>query len=49
VTPGGHEPIVGQADAERELALPTDQLLKTMVFRADDSTVLADLSCKPGC
>jgi len=28
-----HQPIVGQADAEQLLGLPTGQLLKTMVFR----------------
>lgn len=26
-----HVPIIGQADVERELGLPVDQLLKTMV------------------
>jgi hypothetical protein len=25
-----HAPIIGQADAERELGLPADQMLKTM-------------------
>jgi Cys-tRNA(Pro)/Cys-tRNA(Cys) deacylase len=38
-----HVPIVGQADVERELGLPVDQLLKTMVFRAGDQTVLVAL------
>jgi Cys-tRNA(Pro)/Cys-tRNA(Cys) deacylase len=38
-----HVPIIGQADVERELGLPADQLLKTMVFRTDDATVLVAL------
>lgn len=38
-----HVPIIGQADVERELGLPVDQLLKTMVFRAGDKTVLVAL------
>lgn len=38
-----HVPIVGRDDAERELGLPVDQLLKTMVFRAGETMVLAAL------
>ena len=38
-----HVPIIGQADVERELGLPADQLLKTMVFRTNDTTVLVAL------
>jgi Cys-tRNA(Pro)/Cys-tRNA(Cys) deacylase len=38
-----HVPILGQADVERELDLPVDQLLKTMVFRAGATTVLVAL------
>jgi len=41
-----HAPIIGQADAERELALPADQMLKTMVFRAGEMTVLAALPAR---
>jgi Cys-tRNA(Pro)/Cys-tRNA(Cys) deacylase len=38
-----HVPIVGRDDAERELGLPTERLLKTMVFRAGETVVLAAL------
>lgn len=38
-----HVPIVGQEDVERELGLPVDQLLKTMVFRAGETMILAAL------
>jgi Cys-tRNA(Pro)/Cys-tRNA(Cys) deacylase len=38
-----HVPIIGRDDAERELGLPTERLLKTMVFRAGDTMVLAAL------
>ncbi|MFF1281508.1 YbaK/EbsC family protein [Streptomyces sp. NPDC058299] len=39
-----HVPIVGRQDAETELGLATEQLLKTMVFRtADGGFVLAAL------
>lgn len=38
-----HVPILGQADVERELGLPVDRLLKTMVFRAGETIVLAAL------
>jgi Cys-tRNA(Pro)/Cys-tRNA(Cys) deacylase len=35
-----HVPIVGRQDAEEQLGLPTDRLLKTMVFRAADGTFI---------
>jgi Cys-tRNA(Pro)/Cys-tRNA(Cys) deacylase len=38
-----HAPIIGHASAERELGLPADQMLKTMVFRAGAATVLVAL------
>ncbi len=38
-----HVPIIGRDDAERELGLPTERLLKTMVFRAGETIVLAAL------
>jgi Cys-tRNA(Pro)/Cys-tRNA(Cys) deacylase len=38
-----HVPIVGRDDVERELGLPTERLLKTMVFRAGETMVLAAL------
>ncbi|EIV92379.1 hypothetical protein FraQA3DRAFT_1928 [Frankia sp. QA3] len=39
-----HDPVVGRADAELLLGLPTERLLKTMVFRnADGGFVLAAL------
>jgi Cys-tRNA(Pro)/Cys-tRNA(Cys) deacylase len=38
-----HVPIIGQADVERELGLPADQLLKTMVFSAGDTMILVAL------
>jgi Cys-tRNA(Pro)/Cys-tRNA(Cys) deacylase len=38
-----HVPIIGQEDVERELGLPVDQLLKTMVFRADETLILVAL------
>jgi len=38
-----HVPILGQADVERELGLPVDRLLKTMVFCAGETVVLAAL------
>ena len=41
-----HTPVIGQADAERELGLPADQMLKTMVFRAGDATVLVALPAR---
>jgi Cys-tRNA(Pro)/Cys-tRNA(Cys) deacylase len=41
-----HAPIIGQADAERELGLPADQMLKTMVFRAGAATVLVALPAR---
>lgn len=31
-----HEPIVGRADAEQLLGLPTERLLKTMVFKTGE-------------
>ena len=42
-----HAPIIGQASAERELGLPADQMLKTMVFRAGAAaTVLVALPAR---
>ena len=41
-----HAPIMGQANAERVLGLPADQMLKTMVFRADAATVLVALPAR---
>jgi Cys-tRNA(Pro)/Cys-tRNA(Cys) deacylase len=41
-----HVPVIGQADAERELGLPADQMVKTMVFRTDDTTVLVALPAR---
>lgn len=38
-----HVPIVGRDDAENKLGLPTERLLKTMVFRAGQTLVLAAL------
>jgi len=38
-----HVAILGRDDAERELGLPTERLLKTMVFRAGETVVLAAL------
>lgn len=38
-----HAPITGHASAERELGLPSDQMLKTMVFRAGAATILVAL------
>jgi Cys-tRNA(Pro)/Cys-tRNA(Cys) deacylase len=35
-----HAPIVGQADAEQELKLPTEHLLKTMVFRTEQGAFI---------
>jgi Cys-tRNA(Pro)/Cys-tRNA(Cys) deacylase len=39
-------PVTGQADAERELGLPADQMLKTMVFRARDTAILVALPAR---
>jgi Cys-tRNA(Pro)/Cys-tRNA(Cys) deacylase len=41
-----HAPIIGHASAERELGLPADQMLKTMVFRAGAATVLVALPAR---
>jgi Cys-tRNA(Pro)/Cys-tRNA(Cys) deacylase len=41
-----HVPVTGQDDAERELGLPADQMLKTMVFRAGGTTVLVALPAR---
>jgi Cys-tRNA(Pro)/Cys-tRNA(Cys) deacylase len=38
-----HVPIIGRDDAEQKLGLPTEKLLKTMVFRAGETVVLAAL------
>lgn len=38
-----HAPITGHASAERELGLPSGQMLKTMVFRAGAATILVAL------
>jgi len=41
-----HVPVTGHADAERELGLRADQMLKTMVFRARGTTVLVALPAR---
>ena len=41
-----HAPIIGHASAERELGLPADQMVKTMVFRAGPSTILVALPAR---
>ncbi|MEY9874257.1 Cys-tRNA(Pro)/Cys-tRNA(Cys) deacylase [Streptacidiphilus sp. MAP12-33] len=38
-----HVPIRTQSDIERELGLPVEQLLKTMVFRTEETFILAAL------
>lgn len=38
-----HAPVTSHANAERELGLPADRMLKTMVFRAGAATVLVAL------
>ncbi|HEX3964736.1 MAG TPA: YbaK/EbsC family protein [Trebonia sp.] len=38
-----HPPVIGQADAERVMGLPADQMPKTTVFRAGAATVLVAL------
>lgn len=41
-----HAPVMGHADAERELGLPAGQMLKTMVFRAGAKTILVALPAR---
>lgn len=41
-----HAPVTGHANAERELGLPADRMLKTMVFRAGAATVLVALPAR---
>jgi Cys-tRNA(Pro)/Cys-tRNA(Cys) deacylase len=38
-----HVPIIGQEDAERELDVPVERLLKTMVFCAGETKILVAL------
>lgn len=38
-----HVPIIGQEDAERELDVPVEKLLKTMVFCAAETMILVAL------